>query len=159
MFKKIAALILIAVVSYIALPLGYGFWDENIGVSGTISFAEATPPSPSQAKCDEAICSTEVSAEGNAAASSDSGIVTGQDLNSAEPAASEQAEAEDSGKVSDTESRAVSSAVSSAVSTSESASESTAVSGETSTSNMDNTQASNVPEAIQPVEASDNPTN
>lgn len=155
MFKKIAALILIAVASYIALPLGYGFWDENIGVSGTISFAEATPPSPSQAKCDEAICSTEVSTEESPAASSDSGIVSGQNISSAEPETSEQAQAENSGKVSNTESGAVSSTVS----TSESTLESTAVSGESGTSNTDNTQASNVPEAIQQVEAADNPSN
>lgn len=151
MLKKIAALILIAFVSYIVLPLGYGFWDENIGVSGTISFAETTPPSPSQAGCDEAICSTEVSAQESAAASSHSGLVSGQDISSTEPAASEQAQAENSGKVSNTESSAVSSTVSTP--------ESTEVSGETSTSNTDNTKASNVPEAIQPVEAADNPTN
>jgi len=155
MFKKIAALILIAVVSYIALPLGYGFWDENIGVSGTISFAEATPPSPSQVRKNEAICSTEVSADDSAAASADGGIVSGQDVSSAEPTASEQAKAKNSGAVNNTESSVVSSTVSSTDSTSES----TAVSGETSTSNTDNNQASNVPEAIQPVEAADNPSN
>ena len=154
MFKKIAALIFIAVVSYIVLPLGYGFWDENIGVSGTISFAEATPPSPSQVQSEKAICSTEVSADESDTASSGGELVSGKNLDTAEPETSEQAQTENSGAVSNTDS----SAVSSTDSDSEITSVRTIVSGESDTPDTENNQVSNVPEAILPVEASDNPS-
>ena len=53
MFRKILAALVIILGVYIALPFGFGLWNESLGVRGRISFAESPESTEETAGTDD----------------------------------------------------------------------------------------------------------